>query len=217
MIKSRTNGFTLIEMLVVVVVVAIMAAIAIPAVTNLIKSGGVNSATREVANTLGLARQLAVTQRIYARVVFPYSSTGNRPDMWYLSYAVITNRNNTVTSGWGYASKWEYLPVGAVFLNNNPSGVTPLPSGGGSLDDPNSLKVQSGLPFPDTSHNGQLAYIEFGPTGVASISSALAITEGFMNGSVPQPTTSKTSSNTLANLTTINVDSLVGRIQVTRP
>jgi prepilin-type N-terminal cleavage/methylation domain-containing protein len=219
MIKPRTNGFTLIEMLVVIVVVAIMAAIAIPAVTNLMKSGGVNSATREVANTLGLARQLAVTQRIYARVVFPYSLTGSRPDMWYLTYAVMTNRNNTVASGWTYASKWEFLPVGAIFLNNNPSGVTPLPSGGGSLDDLNSLSVQSSLPFPDTnpSHIGQLAYIEFGPTGVASTLSAVAITEGFMNGPVPQPTASKTSSNTLANLTALKVDNLVGRIQVVRP
>jgi prepilin-type N-terminal cleavage/methylation domain-containing protein len=220
MIKSRINGFTLVEMLVVIVIVAVMAAIAIPAVTNLMKSGGVNSASREVANTLGLARQLAVTRRIYARVVFPYTSTVSHPDMWYITYAVMTNRNNTVPSGWAYASKWEFLPIGAVFLN-----LATANGSAGALDDNTSLNNQSPLPFPDSNpgHNGQLAYIEFGPTGIAtpllsgSAPCILAITEGFVNGGTPMPTTSKTSSNTLANLTAISVDSLVGRIQVARP
>jgi prepilin-type N-terminal cleavage/methylation domain-containing protein len=222
MMKSRKDGFTLIEMLVVLVIVGIMVILAIPAVTKLMNSGGVSSGSREVANTLGLARQLAVTRRIYARVVFPYNNvTLTRPDMWYLAYAVMTNHANTVAAaaGWTYASKWEFLPVGAVFL----TAAKANPSLGG-LDDPSSLAQQS-LPFPNSGGSlVQLAYIEFGPTGVATpfpggTSSTLAITEGFVSGSPPAPipTTAKTSINTLANLATITADSLVGRIQVNRP
>jgi prepilin-type N-terminal cleavage/methylation domain-containing protein len=227
--RPRTNGFTLVEMLVVIVIIAIMVGLTIPAVTNLMKSGGVSAASREVSNTLGLARQLAITQRTFARVVFPYTATVSQPDMWFRTYAVMTNRDNTVANGWAYASKWEYLPVGAVFLYRN-AGVpplTPLPSGAGGLDDPTSLNGQS-LPFPATSSGlspGPLAYIEFGPTGAATPltsgggGSTVAITEGFMSGAppAPKPTTAKTSTNTLANLTTIGVDSLVGRIQLNRP
>src|ERR1043166_5455125 len=105
---ERATGFTLIEMLTVIVIIGIVLAISIPAVTNLMKSGGLRAATREVSNTLGLARQLAITQRTYARVVFPYSATGSQPDMWYRTYTVMTNRDNTATAGWTYASKWEY-------------------------------------------------------------------------------------------------------------
>src|SRR6266446_6683306 len=100
MTRSRTNGFTLIEMLTVIVIIGIVVAMTIPAVTNLMKSGGVTAASREVGNTLGLARQLAITQRTYARVVFPYSQSGNaQQDMWYRTYAVMTNRDNTATAG----------------------------------------------------------------------------------------------------------------------
>ncbi len=215
-------------MLVVLVIAGMLISLTIPAVTKLMSSGGVSAGSREVANTLGLARQVAITQRTYARVVFPYRQTGNRPDMWYRTYAVMTNRYNTVANGWACMTKWEYLPLGAVFLDLNlPAPLTQLPSGGGALDDPNSLSSGS-MPFPPAGVGsvGQLAYIEFGPTGAATALSSgsgggtLAITEGFtIVGSAtatPQPTASKTNNTYLANLTTISVDSMVGRIQVTR-
>jgi hypothetical protein len=132
-----------------------------------------------------------------------------------------------VVSHLAYLSKWEYLPAGAVVLKLHAMvGVLdPLP-GAGALDDPVSLNNQ-GLPFPTSSGALQpLAYIEFGPTGAASpltsggVVSTLAFTEGFMTvvgaQSVPTPT-SKTTGNTLLNVTTITADSLIGRVQVTRP
>jgi len=220
MTRQHTNGFTLIEMLTVLAIIAVLLAATLPTVTHLVKSSGLTVATREVSNTLSLARQLAITQRVYARVVFPYSATGSVPnkDMQYRAYAVITNQVNTTTAfqEWRYASKWEYLPVGVVFLNAIPGG------GLGALDDTSSLDTES-LPFPEPGAFGQLAYIEFNPTGVAAPlttgtlgSSTLAITEGFTSGGTPTAT-SRTISNTMANYATITVDALVGRIQVTRP
>jgi prepilin-type N-terminal cleavage/methylation domain-containing protein len=224
MARRRTNGFTLVELLTVVVIAGVLIGLTIPAVTRLMSSGGVSAASREVANTLGLARQYAITRRVYARVVFPYSATVSQPDMQYRTYAVMTNRDNTVATGWAYLTKWEYLPLGVVFLNRNlPSPLPQLPRG--ALDDPNSLS-QNNLPFPNSGPGGPLlAYIEFGPTGAATALSSgsgggtLAITEGFTSViagvETPQPT-SKSSTNTLVNVTTIGVDALVGHIQVTR-
>ena len=212
--EGRRTGFTLIEMLTVMLIIGIILSISIPAFTNLMKSGGLNSATRQVSNTLSLARQLAITQRMYTRVVFPYQLTfANTLAPRYLSYAVVSvdASGNLIA----YLTKWESLPVGVVFLNN------PAP-GSGSLDNlliSTSPKMwfpyKSGTPSPTPE---TLAYIEFNPTGVATpltagtvTPSVLAITEGFIDNTtfLPHPTTT-------ANTGTLTVDALVGRIQVTR-
>ena len=194
------------------VIVGILIGLSVPAVTSLMSSSGVSAASREVGNMLGLARQVAITQRTYARVVFPYSGTGIHPEMWYQTYAVMTNRNNSLATGWTYMTKWEYLPLGAVFPQTIPGG------GLGALNDPNSLS-EATLPFPipaNPNNTAPLVYIEFGPTGAATAltsgsGSALAITKGFTaaNTGVVTPTAFVNSSNTL-----IGVDTLVGRIQV---
>lgn len=205
--KSRTNGFTLIEMLTVIVIVGIMLALTIPAVTHLMKSTGVSTASRQVSNTLGLARQLAITRRIYARVVFPYFDAAvtlqDQKDMWYRAYAVMTNRDDNAAAGWTYASKWEYLPIGVVFLRN-------AVLGSGSLDTLNTTPWNA--PYPQASSlSKHLAYIEFTPTGVAKNTATLTYQEGIMDGSGNQKITS--TANTVTNV----IDNLVGRIRVVRP
>jgi len=207
--KTGRAGFTLIEMLVVIVIVGIMLALTLPAVTNLMKSGGLNGAARQVANTLNLARQYAITHRTKTRVVFPYSLTAGAGSASlapaYQSYAVYA-----VGPPAAYVTKWEHLPLGTVFMNINASFGNPPPV--------DNLGTTT-FPFPYTNSliPTALAYIEFGPTGAASNSGTFTITEGFMSGIVPQPTTSKTITNTLANAAYISVDNIVGRIQVTRP
>jgi hypothetical protein len=206
-------------MLTVIVIMGIIMGIGIPAVTNLMKSGGLSSATRQVHNALTLARQCAITQRVYARVVFAFGtpSTLNPQDMLYRTYAVMYKNAGV----WQYISKWEYLPVGAVFLKTVPGG------GLGALDDNTSSLLQQGsLPFPIPGYPanvGTLAYIEFTPTGAATPfsasvgSSTLAITEGFMPSSGTPTPTSKTTAGLLVNVATLTVDNIVGHIKVTRP
>ena len=211
MARRRIKGFTLIEMLTVIVIIGILLAATLPAVTHLMKSSALSIATRQVANTLGLARQLAITQRVYARVVFPYFDAAvtqqDQKDMWYRTYAVMTNRDDTVALGWTYASKWEYLPLGVVFLKDKLP--TPPP-------DPGSLEALNTTPwsaeYPSISYPSRpLAYIEFTPTGAAKNTATLTYQEGLMDASGNQTLTSK------ANAVTNLIDSLVGHIQVIRP
>ena len=189
-LRIHSEGFTLVEMLTVLVIMGIIMGIGIPAVTNLMKSSGLSAATRQVHNTLSFARQYAITQRVYARVVFPYNTS--QSNMLYQTYAVMC-RN--AAGAWQYASKWESLPIGVVFLNRALAGGT----GYGGLNDANSLK-----------DDGQLAYIEFTPTGAASQASTFMIAEGFMTSGAPnRPNTN--------NYATLTVDNVVGRIKVARP
>ncbi len=210
--KPRKAGFTLIEMLTVIVIIVIILSIGIPAFTNLMKSGGLSGASREVANALGLARQYAITHRTTTRVVFPYSGTVGTTVLatnlapWYQSYAVLD------VGASAYISKWEHLPLGTVFMDNNVTLATPPPC----LDTLNLTPMS--FPFPYTnSPAATLAYIEFQPTGGATQAATLTITEGFMNGGTVVVPTSKTITNTLANQSVISVDSIIGRIKVFRP
>jgi Tfp pilus assembly protein FimT len=170
----------------------------IPAITNLMKSGGLNAATRQVSNALSQARQYAITQRVRTRVVFPYSGTltvGTNQAPRYLSYSVMTNS----AGGWGYLSKWEFLPVGVVFTQG---------AGVGALD---NLSLELNVLFPNTINGSldKLRFIEFTPTGAAAQNYTFLICEGHMDGGSPTPTG--------ANNATATVDNVVGRIRITRP
>ena len=210
--KTPQDGFTLVEMISVLVIMAIVLSIAIPAVTSLSKANAMNSAAREVSNLLSLARQYAITHRTYARVVFPYSATGNPPDPWYRSYAVITNQDTAVSLGWRYVTKWEHLPDGIVFIDNTAPGYA---AGSGALNDSSSLS-QGGLLYPDdfAGSTPTLAFIEFGPTGAASNPGTLTIQSGFTDNLGAIHLTPSPSS---PNGRTFFVDNVVGRVQCLTP
>jgi prepilin-type N-terminal cleavage/methylation domain-containing protein len=193
--RRHRNAFTLIEVLTVTIIVGILLAVGIPSMNSLIKSGGLTSATRQVANSLGLARQYAITRRTTTRVVFPYQAAATT-SMWFQSYSVVAS--NRSLQAWQYVGRWEFLPAGTTFRNTGVGSVTTLSA--------------SLLPFPaNGSSTVTMAYIEFNPTGAATQDGALTISEGYAdNAGVPVYTSS-------ANISTLSVDSLVGRIKVARP
>jgi len=188
--RQSQSGFTLVELLAVLVIMAILMTAGILSVPGLLKSTGLSTGLRQVSNTLNLARQYAVTHRATTRVVFPYSgttgSTGTNLAPWYLSYSVMAR---TGTSAYVYISKWERLPAGVVL----------------NVD---SLSVDS-LPFPTNSAPPcSLVYIQFGPTG-ESPGGTFAMGDGFV-------TVANTPTFTSANVGTISVNR-IGRVRIERP
>jgi prepilin-type N-terminal cleavage/methylation domain-containing protein len=203
--KSRQHAFTLVELISVLVILAILLSIALPAVTNLTKANALNAAAREVSNTLSLARQMAITHRVRTRVVFPFTLTTTVSTLApaYLSYAVMTNDVNT--GNWSYVTKWEQLPTGAVFLKGPPNLV-------GSLDylyNQNPLSMP--FPYANSLPAAPLACIEFGPTGAASLTSTFTLESGFIDNNGNLQRTAPY--NSVTNV----VDNIVGHIQVIHP
>ena len=231
MISSLTNkrGFTLIELLTVIAIMGLIVAIAIPSVERLMKSGGLSAASREVSNTLGLARQYAITHRTKTRVVFAHPLTiGSIDPSTYLNYVAYTvvvsdTTNTALFFPWDYIGKWDFLPTGTIFLNQTPGGTF---GGGYDLDNGNSILNQDpvggpsfALPFPNPALGNFVAcaYIEFGPTGADTRSDGnpdqITLTEGF----IQPPSANSLPFRTSANYVNISVDSIVGRVKISRP
>ena len=126
----------MVELLVVISILGLLAALSVPALKNLGKSNIAVSATRQLLDGFGRARQLAISQRTTVYMVFVPANfwyvAGNFPNTWWnnLSLAdrtMVTNLVENQLTGynflslgalgdqpgrhqWKYLSDWQSLP-----------------------------------------------------------------------------------------------------------
>ena len=82
------SAFTLIEMLVVIAIIGLLAAIGLPAIKGLLKSNVTTAATRQLQDDVALARQRAISGHTDVYLVFIPPSIANFP------LASLTDLNN---------------------------------------------------------------------------------------------------------------------------
>jgi prepilin-type N-terminal cleavage/methylation domain-containing protein len=127
----RARAFTLLEMLIVLVIIAILAGLALPHIRGNTESVAINAACRQLVADLSLARQRAISQRSTVAVVFisPDVFNINLGGPWtaneldeikrlqggvYTHYALYQYRKVGEQPGTrdseGYITEWKSLP-----------------------------------------------------------------------------------------------------------
>ena len=146
--RKSEIAFTLIELLVVISILGILAGLTVPALKNLGKSNVHASASRQLLDDVGRARQLAMSHRTTVYMVFVPESFWNSPTMpsgtfnsaWWNNLtaaqkAVATNLLDKQFTGYTFVSlrsvgdqpgqgvprylaEWKSLPDGAFIATN---------------------------------------------------------------------------------------------------
>jgi len=200
---SFARGFTIVELLIVIAIVAAVTAISLPAIKGISQSHTVNNASQQLMDDLALARQYAINNRSVVHVLFvppaitnmTFPAAQDLPKRLmmgiYSTYAIYAERTVGDQPGQPRArflSKWKSLPEG-VFISPrefnvmnfkdwngliNPLNRPLLYNTGFPTSDPNG-----GFPFPTlTNAPARLPHVSFSPNGSLLIEDEFGARQG---------------------------------------
>jgi uncharacterized protein (TIGR02596 family) len=208
-------GFTLVELLVVLAIVAILAAASLPSVNGVMRSYQLETTAQGVVNQLTLARQTARTEgyavqvRLYELPDSNQSATSSptvyRAMQAFLESAPSASGTVTITP----VTKPFIFQTGVVFLND-PSKTSTILGLTGTTASSSSDPV-----LPNYQSNYAYKIFRFLPSGQTDLPANLTSSTYCL--SVVQETAPLTSSGLPANFQTIQIDGINGNIRSFRP
>jgi type IV fimbrial biogenesis protein FimT len=146
---SLARGFTLIEVMVVVVILAIMLSLAVPSMSRLLEGNRLEARATELAASIHLARMEAMKRGPGARV----SVTPNSASDWAAGWTVFVDTTTDANGG---------VPPAGTALTNNPI-----------------VQVAEAFPNSLTVSTGALSYVSFVGSGDAMVTATGAADKDF--------------------------------------
>ncbi len=236
-LQAIRRRFTLVEMMVVIVIIAIIMGVAIPSFVRLTAGSAVRGGTRLLAAQLRLTRQFAISQRRTVALLLPGDEvTGLPDDLCYVAMKAAIVESTASASvfdfvEWVDGAQWLYVPRGAVIAEADDD--VGIANGGSFTTTPNdnTFCTVTGLAPDDlqdlettlsSSTGVSIRAIVFSPTGRVKGLSEADITVAqllYTNGNwiSRTPGTTGTSTACTANQFNINVNVFTGRIKIESP
>jgi prepilin-type N-terminal cleavage/methylation domain-containing protein len=230
---AAAGGFTLMELLVVLAVMAILIALTVPTLVGLSGSTSLSTGTRQVSNYLTLARTEAIAKHTVTRFVV-VTKASETEEVAYRRYGiwVWVPEEERGEDGREFRplSSWQELPLGAVFEPKDPVYIRDALY---AEDDASSIRGDYFLeksPLFTAETGGEeftMQYMEFTPSGAARMTGGAARNIMLVvTGGVIPPGSEEGESSILyknaeegvpKNWAQMNVDSLTGRVRIYRP
>lgn len=205
--RKYEHGFTLVELLMVIGIMALVMAFVAPSFRGMGRSAAVNSAVAQLRTTISLARQWAITRNQTVLVVFAdtntWSATPSQPSEAWRAYRSFAVYAPSITN---FIKEWTALPPGVVITPDTGS----FPAGSGHDDNVLVNGVVTNVPFPAVTNQARpVRAVIFRPNGSARGSNnEIYLMEGIVetNGTIFLQTRGKKFS--------IEIQDLTGQVRV---
>lgn len=219
-------GFTLIEIMAVMVIIGTVAVFTIPSIYSLLSTTELNAGSRDLSNHLVLARSEAITRQTLTRFVV---ATG-----WTETEGILRRysiwRWNPETSEFDQVTKWYRLPEGVIFEPERPAYLN---RSAYAKNDATTVAGEFALSQEEASFQTQVdgypvetRFVEFLPTGAARIPGGtskniiFSLVEGYLEAGPSGLNLVRTHTGPggdSANWAQINLETLTGRVRIYRP
>lgn len=219
-LSRLVKGFTLIEMIATISVLAVVSAVTVPALNGVNNSSSLNVGAREFANLVTQARSEAIARHNVIRLAVETkngdaNSALRRVSLWEW---------NEDTQNFIQLTAWQELAQGLIYEKDSPSYIRDsayAQADGGSVRGDFVVDTTSSTEasFEPLAIASKMRVIEFLPSGAVRVPGAnsrnaiFVIAPGFSDGTGAVTRVG----GAVNNWAQINVDTLTGRVRIYRP